>query len=68
MKFLEVLVKGESQPLVIQVSDYTSPDGWLRDEGKYVVLNNTSYRRDDIISVSISERRARHGFTNMGGI
>jgi hypothetical protein len=54
---------------VVGVNDHASPEGWLRDAGKYVVLNNTSYHRSDIISVSVSvsEHRSRSGFTNMEG-
>jgi hypothetical protein len=69
MKHVEIQVKSESQPLVVEVNDHFSPESWLRSAGKYILLNGTSYRRDDIISVSsVLRHRPRHGFTSMEGI
>lgn len=69
MNFVKVtLTKGRSET-VEKSADISAASWWQaikHDGSKFVVLNDTSYTKDEVVHVEqVSDR---HGFTNMEGI
>jgi len=69
MKHFKIALKNK-EPEMIDVADHITTEGWLaavrRSDVKFVVLNATSYLKEEIINVT--EEKSRHGFTNMEGV
>jgi len=65
MKPLIVKLKN-GQSVIHQVHENDTAESFLRDAGKHVLLNGTTYLKEDIVSVT--EQKPRKGSTNMEGI
>lgn len=69
MAQIKVVIKGKP-PEVIEARQGWTPEGWLqamrRSNGGYVVLNTTSYLKEEITDAE--EVKEGRGFTNMDGI
>ena len=68
-KKLEVRITGRLEPIIVEVRDTETPESWLQNcgypsgHGILVVLDGTSYPKDDIVSVC--EHGIRRRLTNM---
>jgi hypothetical protein len=69
MKHFKIDLKNK-EPEIIEVPDHITTEGWLaavrRSDGKFAVLNSTSYLKEEIVNVT--EEKSRHGFTKMEGV
>ena len=50
----------------ISAHENDTPEAWLKDQGKHVLLNGTTYLKDDIVRVT--EHKTHKGSTNMEGV
>jgi hypothetical protein len=68
MKQLKVELSENRPPEIISVHNHDTPDSWLEElkTKKYVLLNGTSYPREDIRGVEVYKPRS--GSTNLQGI
>ncbi len=70
-KILEVKMK-DCAVLLVEARDNDTPEAWRKDAGYQstagllVLIDGTSYPKEDIASVT--EHKPRKGFTNMKGI
>lgn len=69
MKRFKIDLKNK-EPEIIEVAAHVTTEGWLsavkQSDGKSVVLNVTTYLKEEIVGVT--EEKLRHSFTNMKGI